>query len=142
MSSTRYRSRPLSAENVDKTRAFIEAYNRRDFDAAVEWFDPEIDWVLPARQAWDSCKGREQVIRFFEGLDETFEELQLVPEEYLDGGDRVATRLRHRGRGKKSGAEIDAELFHQVATFRDGKIVRMEYFGSWPEALEAAGLRA
>jgi hypothetical protein len=34
---------------------------------------------------------------------------------------------------------IDEELYHQVATFRDGKIVRMEYFGSWPEALEAAG---
>ena len=130
----------VSPQNVDKTRGFIEAYNRRDFDAATEWFDPDIDWVLPARQAWDSCRGRDQVIRFFEGLDETFDELQLVPQEYVDAGDRVATRLRHRGRGRESEAEIDAELYHQVATFRDGKIVRMEYFGSWREALEAAGL--
>jgi ketosteroid isomerase-like protein len=129
------------SENLEKARGFIEAYNRRDFDAAVEWFHPDIDWVLPARQAWDSCKGRDQVIRFFEGIDETFDELQLRPQEYHDAGDKVATRLRHYGRGKGSGAEIDTELYHQVATFRDGMIVRMEYFASWPEALEAAERR-
>jgi hypothetical protein len=33
----------MSQENVDKTTDFIAAYNRRDFDAAVEFFDPEIE---------------------------------------------------------------------------------------------------
>ena len=47
----------MSQQNVDKARAFIAAYNRRDFDAAVESFDPEIEWVLPARQWSDSCRG-------------------------------------------------------------------------------------
>jgi ketosteroid isomerase-like protein len=131
----------MSQENVDKARAFIEAYNRRDFDAAVEWFDPEVEWILPARQSSDSGRGPEAVIRFFEDIDENFDELRLLPQEFRDAGDRVATRLRHYGRGKGSGIEIDEELYHQVATFRDGKIVRMEYFASWPEALEAAGLR-
>jgi ketosteroid isomerase-like protein len=131
----------VSQENVDKARDFIAAYNRRDFDAAVENFDPEIDWVLPARQRSDSCRGPDEVIRFFEGLDETFEELRLEPQEFIDAGDRIATRLRHHGRGKESGLEIDEELYHQVATFRDGRIVRMEYFAEWDEALQAAGLR-
>jgi ketosteroid isomerase-like protein len=80
------------------------------------------------------------VIRFWEGIDETFEELWLEPQEWVDAGDRVATRLRHHGQGKESGVEIDAELYHQVATFRDGRIVRMEYFATWAEALEAAGV--
>jgi hypothetical protein len=53
----------------------------------------------------------------------------------------VATRLRHYGRGKGSGVEINEELYHQVATFRAGRIVRMEYFAEWSEALEAAGVR-
>jgi ketosteroid isomerase-like protein len=133
-------SKAMSQENVDKARDFIEAYNRRDFDTAVKWFHPEVDWVLPDRQSSDSGRGIAAVIRFWEGLDETFEELRLNPQEHVDAGDRVATRLRHYGRGKGSGVEIDEELYHQVATFRDGKIVRMEYLGSWPEALEAAGL--
>jgi len=128
----------VSRENVDKARAFIDAYNRRDFDTALADFDPEIEWVLPARQRSDSGRGQAAVIRFFEDIDETWEELWLEPQEYVDAGDRVATRLRHHGRSR-SGAEIDEELYHQVATFRDGKIVRMEYFGDWAEALEAAG---
>jgi ketosteroid isomerase-like protein len=130
----------VSRENVHKARDFIEAYNRRDFDAAVESFDPEVDWVLPARQSSDSCRGPDEIKRFWKGLDETFEDLRLRPQEFVDAGDRVATRLRHYGRGRESGIEIDEELYHQVATFRDGKMVRIEYFAEWPEALEAAGL--
>jgi ketosteroid isomerase-like protein len=129
----------MSQENVDKVRDFIDAYNRRDFDAAIESFDPEIDFVLPARQSADSGHGPDHVIRFWEGIDETFDELRLLPQEFIDGGDRVATRLRHYGRSR-SGAEIDEELYHQVATFRDGRIVRLEYFGDWNVALEGAGL--
>jgi ketosteroid isomerase-like protein len=129
----------VSEENVDKARDFIAAYNRRDFDAALADFDPEIEWVLPARQRSDSGQGHDAVIRFFEDIEETWEELWLEPQEFHDAGDRVATRLRHHGRSR-SGAEIDEELYHQVATFRDGRIVRMEYFAEWAEALEAAGL--
>jgi len=129
----------MSQENVEKARDFIEAYNRRDFDAAVESFDPEIEWMLPARQSSDSCRGPDEVKRFWKGLDETFEELRLEPQEFVDAGDRVATRLRHRGRGRRSGLEIEEEMYHQVATFRAGRMVRIEYFGEWSEALEAAG---
>jgi ketosteroid isomerase-like protein len=131
----------MSQANVDKARDFIAAYNRRDFDAAIESFDPEIEWVLPERQSSDSCRGPDEVRRFWEGIDETFDELRLVPQEFLDAGDQVATRLRHYGRGKGSGVEIDEELYHQVATFHAGKMVRIEYFADWGEALEAAGLR-
>jgi ketosteroid isomerase-like protein len=130
----------MSQENVDKARDFIEAYNRRDFDAAVEWFDPQIDWVLPERQGFDSCHGPAAIRRFWEGLDETFDELRLVPQEYIDAGDRVATRLRHHVRGKESGLEMEEVLYHQVASFRGGRMVRLEYFAEWPDALAAAGL--
>jgi ketosteroid isomerase-like protein len=128
----------MSEDNVDIVRAFIDAYNRRDFDAAVESFDPEIDWVLPERQSSDSCKGPDEVKLFWEGLDNTFEELRLDAQEFVDAGDRVATRLRYYGRGKGSGLQIETELYHQVATFRDGRMVRIEYIAGWSEALEAA----
>ena len=84
--------------------------------------------------------GPEQVRRFWEGLDETFEELRLDPQEFVDAGDRVAVRLRYYGRGKGSGAELETEMYHQVTTFRDGTMVRIEYFTNWPAALKAAGV--
>jgi uncharacterized protein len=127
----------MSQENVDKARAFIDAHNRRDFDAAVESFDPDIDWVLPAHQSSDSGRGPDEVRRFWEGLDETFEELRLDPQEFVDDGDQVATRLRYYGRGKGSGIVVEGELYHQVVTFRDGRMVRIEYFTDWDKALEA-----
>jgi ketosteroid isomerase-like protein len=130
----------VTQENVDKTRAYIEAYNRRDFETAIRHFDPQVEWVLPAHQSFDSCVGPDQIILFWEGLDETMDELRLDPQEYVDAGDRVAVRLRYFGRGKGSGAEIETEMYHQVTTFRDGTMVRIEYVTSWPEALQAAGI--
>jgi ketosteroid isomerase-like protein len=130
----------MSQENVDMTADFIANYNRRDFDAALQHCDPDIDWVLPELQASDSGKGTDAILRFFEGLDETFDELRLDAQEFVDGGDRVAVRLRHHALGKGSGLELDAELYHQVTTFRGGRIVRIEYFTTWPAALEAAGV--
>src|ERR671916_151501 len=114
--------------------------NRRDFDAAVKDFHPQVDWVLPEHQSFDSCRGPRQIIRFWEGLDETFDDLQLLPQETVDGGDRVAVRLRHRVRGKGSGVEMEEELYHQITFFKDGLMVRIEYVTSWEEALEAVRL--
>jgi ketosteroid isomerase-like protein len=130
----------MSQENVAAVRDFIDAYNRRDYDAAIESFDPEVEFVLPAQQSADSGRGPDHVIRFFEGLDETFKDVQLLPQEFVDGGDRVATRLRHYAHGKGSGLVLDEELYHQVTTFRGARIVRIEYFTDWNAALEAAGL--
>jgi ketosteroid isomerase-like protein len=130
----------MSQENVDKTLDFIAAYNRRDFDAATRFFDPQVEWVLPAHQGFDSCIGPDQVKIFWEGLDEAMEKLRLEPQESVDAGDRVAVRLRYYGRGKASGAELETEMYHQVTTFRDGRMVRIEYVTSWGEALGAAGL--
>ncbi len=132
----------MSRENVEKNRQFIDAYNRRDFDTALQHFDPDVQWVLPALQSSDSAQGTEAIRRFWEGLDETMDELRLDPQEFVECGDRVAVRLRYFGRGKGSGVEIESEMYHQVATFRNGVIVRMEYVTSWPEALELAGVEA
>jgi hypothetical protein len=40
---------------------------------------------------------------------------------------------RHPGSGQA--------LAHEVCTVPEGKVVRVRLFGSWEEALEAAGLR-
>ena len=93
--------------------------------------------MLPAHQSSDSGRGPDEVRRFWEGLDETFEELRLDPQEFVDDGDQVATRLRYYGRGKGGGIVVEGELYHQVVTFRDGRIVRIEYFTDWDQALEA-----
>jgi len=58
---------------------------------------------------------------------------------YADGGDDVAILIREKGHGGLSGASVEREL-GEVCTVREGKVVRVRLFGSWDEALEAAGL--
>jgi ketosteroid isomerase-like protein len=130
----------MSKENIEKVDEFIAAYNRRDYDAAMRWFDPDVEWVLPARQRADSGRGRDAVMRFWDGLEETFDEVRLEAQESVDADPHVATRLRFYVRGKGSGVEMDSEMYHQVITFRDGTIVRVEYVPTWAEALAAAGV--
>ena len=48
-----------------------------------------------------------------------------------------ATTGEARGAGRRS----KTEMYHQVTTFRDGTMVRIEYFTDWASALEAAGVR-
>jgi uncharacterized protein len=129
----------MSEENVEIVRESIEAYNRRDFDAAVQSFDTEIEWRLPPVLAGESGRGPEEIRRFWEGLDEVFEDFQLEPQEFVDAGDHVVVRSHFHGRGKESGIETEGSM-HSVTTLRDGRIVRIEYLDGWAKALEAAGL--
>ena len=124
-----------------KTSDFIADYNRRDFEAAVRFFDPQIEWVLPALQRSDSCHGPEEIIRFWDGLDETFDELRLDPQEFVDAGDRVAVRLRYYGRGKGSGAEVEGEGAH-LWELRDGEAVRWNIYRDRALALSDASIPA
>jgi ketosteroid isomerase-like protein len=97
-----------------------------------------VECVRPAHQSADSGAGHHQIRCFWEGLDQTFDEMRLKPQELVDAGDRVAVRLRYHVRGKGSGLQLEGEMYHQVTTFRDGTTVRIEYVTSWDQALEAA----
>jgi ketosteroid isomerase-like protein len=127
----------MSQENVEIVRESIEAWNRRDFDTAIQSFDTEIEWRLPPVLAGESGRGPEEIKRFWEGLDEVFEDFQLEPQEFVDAGDHVAVRSHFCGTGKESGIETEGRM-HSVTTLRDGRIVRIEYLDDWAKALEAA----
>ena len=42
----------MPQENVALVRSAYEAYNRRDPDAVMACFDPDIDWHVPDSLAW------------------------------------------------------------------------------------------
>jgi hypothetical protein len=63
-----------------------------------------------------------------------------VIEQLTDAGDRVIARLHVSYHGAKSGADGDRR-FTQIATYRDRKLILLEYFLDHAQALEAVGLR-
>jgi uncharacterized protein len=126
----------MSQANVEVVRQLFESYERGDYAQAAEYLAPdvvyEVGQELPAL-------GRAAVRAMWERWDSTWEELETVPEEFVDAGDHVLVTVRYATRGRGSGIKYEERLF-DVYTFRDGLCVHKREFRDRSEAVEAAGL--
>jgi ketosteroid isomerase-like protein len=127
----------MSQENVERLRAVYEAFNRRDFDAAVKLVRPDAELVRPGLEA--PLRGAAAIREWME--PDAFEEQRIEPLNFEVSGNRVLVRQRTTARGAGSGIELDVENW-AVFTFDDGLIVRGEGFlvDQEAEARQAAGL--
>ena len=124
----------MSQENVEIVRGSFEAWNRNDFDAWIQYFDPEVRWSAlleefrghaGIRQLWQSFKVDLQ--------------LKARYDDIRDLGDSVLALGELTGTGRITGLNLSAEI-GQLATFRDGRILSFRDFANHAEALEAIGL--
>jgi ketosteroid isomerase-like protein len=122
----------MSQENVEIVRRFLAV----DLDELLAHVDPDIVWN-PVEES--SAQGPEAVRASTERWKSEWDDYELIPEEFVDMGDRVVATVHFHGRGRGSGVETDAR-FYEVYTVRDGWIVRMDEFTERSDALEAAGL--
>ena len=101
--------------------------------------DPQIEWKQVEEP--EPARGYEGVAWAMVRWNEIWDDPRIEAEEYIDGGDRIVVLIRHRGRGKASGVEIDMASYH-LFTVRQRRIVAMYEFGPGKraEALEAVGL--
>jgi ketosteroid isomerase-like protein len=131
----------MSRENVELTRDLVEAFNRRDLEAMTESFDPEIEWTPggPAAVERAVYRGRDEVSDGFAAAWETWEVFRLEEHGVRDLGDSILWLGRAQMRGGASHVELDQEFAIHLL-MDGGKIVRIQGFLAWQEALEAAGL--
>jgi len=119
----------MSQANVEIVRSFLAA----DVDEALRYADPGIVWnpieELPSR-------GHDAVRASLAHWKAEWDDYRLVPEEFVDMGERVVVTVRVEGRGRGSGVSIDAR-FYDVYSLRDGRIVRMDQFTERSEAVAA-----
>jgi ketosteroid isomerase-like protein len=128
-----------AAAMIGALRRGHEAFNRGDFDAAVEIAHPEVEFVPPGGQA--SRRGADALRAWME--PDAFEEQRIEPLDFRVEGKRVLVHQHAQARGAGSGIELDIENW-TVWTFDDDLLVtRVESFlpHQESEALEAAGLR-
>jgi ketosteroid isomerase-like protein len=130
----------MSQENVEIARAFFEAYNRQDFEAALK--DAAPDFVLDFSRSLGPYRGLYRLDRIrdlFEDINSTFESVRFEAHEFLDAAEYVVVPVTTRFQGRE-GIEVKADVTH-LWTFRDGAVVRVSLYEERREALEAAGLR-
>jgi ketosteroid isomerase-like protein len=125
-------------------RRGMEAYSRGDYEAALEGFDPEIEWSVHRNVSpdADTYHGHEGVRRFWGAWEESISGMALEIEECrCVDEDRVLAITRAHGKGAGSGAPVVSRRFAQIAEFRDGRAVRVRLYGDVQHALEALAPR-
>jgi ketosteroid isomerase-like protein len=133
----------MSQENVDTIRRMYERWLQDDsslFDA----FDPEIELHPDPAADWvgvnDIYRGHDGVRRYMAQVYEAFEDYHPEVERLLDAGDKVITLAIEHGRGRGSGATVEARRTAHVWTMRANKAIRVDLYLDRSEALDAAGL--
>jgi len=138
----------MSRENVKVVQHVFDAAARRDAETVLALYDSEIEWDYsrgPFRDLFgrDVYRGHEGIRRFFREFQapETWETLENELEELIDAGAHVISVVNTRARGRASGADVEWTHNAGVWTIGEGKIVRVAWFGSVDEALDAASRR-
>jgi ketosteroid isomerase-like protein len=132
----------MSEENVEIVRRMYDAWNRGDFEAALSYIHPDVEWSdppdNPGARTWRGHEGVQGALTAWMGA---WEDYRYELRELINcGDDRVLVAGWQTGRGKGSGVEISEENF-SVFSVSEGKVVKQRMFRHRAEALQAAGLR-
>jgi SnoaL-like domain len=128
----------MSQENLDAFEKANDAFRRGDWEAVAATVDAHILVRTDPRWPEQRFFGREPVIAFWQGLWESWGPDARV-EEIVDLGDRLLVRWRFIVRGQHSGVEGEQRI-SAIQTYREGRVILVEYFLEHEHALEAVGL--
>ncbi len=94
----------MSRENVERLRQSMDAFNRSDFAAALEFFDPQAEWTayLSALEA-KTYRGRAEIASMWSDVRTDFPDFRSEPTEILDCGDTIVASVEFSGIGRGSG---------------------------------------
>ena len=137
----------MSQENVEIVRRVYEAAARRDAATVLTLYDPEVELDNSRLGVASNIsggghgiyRGHEGLRRFFREWHEAWEKIEYDYDELIDAGEHVIAVVTRHARGRASGAEVERP-FALVWTVREGEVVRVAWFLTRNEALEAAGL--
>jgi ketosteroid isomerase-like protein len=130
----------MSQENVEVVRNAIAAYNRRDLEAVAALTNPdvEVDWTASRGVEAGVYRGWGKVARFYRSYFETFEEINIEPDCFIEAGDSIVVPNHGHVRGR-DGIEAVARSA-LVFEVRRGRVARVCLYQETREALEAVGL--
>jgi ketosteroid isomerase-like protein len=128
----------MSQQRIEIVRQGIEAWNQHDFEMGVRHLAPDVEWLpaSPAAVERPVYRGIDEVARGFEGIWETWDVFRFEEQEIRDLGDSVLWLGTVHMRGGASQVELEQE-FANLLFFEGDKVVRVQGFRSWQEALDS-----
>ena len=111
-------------EKVEVYKRAVDANNRRDLDALLDEFDPDLERHGVGGYGDPGLSGQAGLREMFRDLDENFTGTVVEFPEVRDLGDRVLALGRPRARGHESGIQPEGSL-NQLVDFKNGKVIRL-----------------
>jgi ketosteroid isomerase-like protein len=111
-------------QNVDLVRRAYEAFARADINGLLDLLAEDIEWASSGPQELPTSgmrRGREQVARFFQAVDQIFEMQRFEPRTFVAQDDRVIVLGSDTARVKATGKVLIEEWAH-VFTIREDRI--------------------
>ena len=135
----------MAQENVEIIRRMYDAWLGGDEEAVFSTYDADIR-LNPDPEAWwvgmdEDYRGHSGMRRYMSAVYEAFEDYRPEIERIVDAGEgRVLVLAVEHGRGRGSGAEVQAAKTAHLWSLRDSKAVRLDLFLDRERALEIVGL--
>jgi ketosteroid isomerase-like protein len=131
----------MTKENLETFRDSLEAFDRRDKASWLETRHRDYEVITSNEWPEGDVRGRDAAWDFYVTIAEAFERRPFSDDiEVMDGGpDMVVVHQRNDAPGAESGVNVEIDYW-VVVSFRDGKMIRDQWFEDRDEALEAAGL--
>jgi ketosteroid isomerase-like protein len=129
----------MSQANLEKLSWVLEQlFNSRRIHPDL--LAPEAEWVNPHDAVEPgTLRGAESFNGAIASVFATWDDVHFDTERALDSGDNVVALGVLRGHIHASGMEVESP-HGQVWTFREGRVIRMRWFNTHREALDAAGV--
>lgn len=128
------------SERLAALRAVYEEWGKGNFHAGVDLLDRLVLYI-PTVEVPDAgyYVGPEGAKEFLRRWLESWTNLAVAADEFIEAGDSVVVIARQEGIGRDSGTPIEMRFFN-VWTFRGRAVIRLEFFADRAEALAAVGL--
>ena len=130
----------MSRDNVETAKRAVAALNDRDLARLLAEYHPEVVLSVASSATPEPAvhRGINEAGAFLDEIWTTLEGFEAEIARSIEVGDRIVFLVHFVGRGAGSGASV-RQQFGWFYAFRDGKICRIDVFGSWAETLEAVG---
>lgn len=115
--------------NIEWIKSGYEAFGKGDFPAVLELFADDVVWTAATGLPFGGeFRGKDAVLGFFQSLPKYWDEINVLPEQFVDAGDLVFVRGTHTG---SIGGQRVSATWCMVWKLENGKIVSMtEYTNS------------
>lgn len=129
----------MSETNVEIVRRLYQSLEQ-DGSFPDALLAEDVEWVNPPDAVETGIRrGREAFLRATRSTEEAFDETMVVPQEWIEAGDKVVLLCDWVVRGRASGLERRQPQGH-LWTLRDGQAIRFAWFNDPADALKEAGI--